>query len=72
VRRRLEQLDRVAVGISQLDLFAGLLRGPHPQGRPAEPIERPNRFQLTLNLRTARDQLRVPTVALLRADETVQ
>jgi putative ABC transport system substrate-binding protein len=52
------------------DVMASLLRG----GRPAHtPIERPSRFELTVNLRTAKALgLTIPPSLLLRADQTIE
>jgi putative tryptophan/tyrosine transport system substrate-binding protein len=67
----------LAYGPNLLDMYrqTGLMGGKVLQGtKPAElPIERPARFELVLNLRTAKALgISVPTSVLLRADEVIE
>jgi putative ABC transport system substrate-binding protein len=67
----------MAYGTSLIDLFgqAGVLVGKVLDGaKPADlPVERPSRFQLVVNLKTAKALgLTMPTSLLLRADEVIE
>ena len=67
----------LAYGPNLLDLYrqAGTMVGKVLKGaRPADlPIERPDRFQLVLNLQAARALgIAMPTSILLRADEVIE
>jgi putative tryptophan/tyrosine transport system substrate-binding protein len=67
----------LAYGPNLLDLYrqAGLMVGKVLQGtKPAElPIERPAKFELVLNLRTAKAlAISIATSVLLRADEVIE
>jgi putative ABC transport system substrate-binding protein len=67
----------LAYGVNLLDMYrqTGVIVGKVLQGRkPAElPIERPAKFELVLNLRTAKVLgLEIPTSILLRADEVIE
>jgi putative ABC transport system substrate-binding protein len=67
----------LAYGVNLLDMWrqTGIIAAKVLQGRkPAElPIERPARFELLLNLRTAKALgLELPTSILLRADEVIE
>jgi putative tryptophan/tyrosine transport system substrate-binding protein len=67
----------LAYGPNLLDLYrqVGFMGGKVLQGtKPAElPIERPAKFELVLNLRTAKALgISIPTSVLLRADEVIE
>jgi putative tryptophan/tyrosine transport system substrate-binding protein len=67
----------LAYGVNLLDMYrqTGVMVGKVLQGRnPAElPIERPTKFELVLNLRTAKLLgMEIPTSVLLRADEVIE
>jgi ABC-type uncharacterized transport system substrate-binding protein len=67
----------LAYGVNLLDMYrqTGVMVGKVLQGRkPAElPIERPTKFELVLNLRSAkRLGMEIPTSILLRADEVIE
>jgi putative ABC transport system substrate-binding protein len=67
----------LAYGPNLLDMYrqTGFMGGKILQGaKPAElPIERPTRFELVLNLRTAKTLgISIPTSILLRADEVIE
>jgi putative ABC transport system substrate-binding protein len=67
----------LAYGVNLLDMYrqTGVMVGKVLKGvKPAElPIERPTKFELVLNLRTAkRLGMDVPTAVLLRADEVIE
>jgi putative ABC transport system substrate-binding protein len=67
----------MAYGTNLIDLFyqAGVLVGKVLDGTKPEdlPVERPTRFQLVVNLRTAKAiGLTIPTSLLLRADEIIE
>jgi putative ABC transport system substrate-binding protein len=67
----------LAYGPNLLDLYRqiGLMAGKVLQGaKPGElPIERPTKFELVLNLRTAKTLgISIPTSILLRADEVIE
>jgi putative ABC transport system substrate-binding protein len=67
----------LAYGVNLLDLYrqTGVIVGKVLKGtKPSElPIERPTKFELVLNLRTAkRLGMDVPTGVLLRADEVIE
>jgi putative ABC transport system substrate-binding protein len=67
----------LAYGVNLLDMYrqAGVIVGKVLKGaNPSElPIERPTKFELVLNLRTAkRLGIEVPTGVLLRADEVIE
>jgi putative tryptophan/tyrosine transport system substrate-binding protein len=67
----------LAYGPNLLDMYrqTGLMAGKVLQGaKPAEmPIERPTKFELVLNLRTAKTlAISIPTSILLRADEVIE
>ena len=67
----------LAYGVNLLDMYrqTGIIVGKVLNGaKPSElPIERPTKFELVLNLRTARLLgIDVPTGVLLRADEVIE
>jgi putative ABC transport system substrate-binding protein len=67
----------LAYGPNLLDMYRqiGLIAGKVLQGaKPGElPIERPTKFELVLNLRTAKTLgISIPTSILLRADEVIE
>ena len=67
----------LAYGTNLIDLYvqAGALVGKVLDGaRPEDvPIERPSRFQLVVNLKTAKAlNLEVPATLLARADEVIE
>jgi putative ABC transport system substrate-binding protein len=67
----------LAYGVNLLDMWrqTGVMVGKVLQGRkPAElPIERPTKFELVLNLRSAkRLGMEIPTSILLRADDVIE
>jgi putative ABC transport system substrate-binding protein len=67
----------LAYGVNLLDMYrqTGIIVGKVLQGRkPAElPIERPTKFELVLNMRTAKLLgMEIPTSVLLRADEVIE
>jgi putative ABC transport system substrate-binding protein len=67
----------LAYGPNLLDMYrqVGFMAGKVLQGaKPAEmPIERPTKFELVVNLRTAKTlAIPIPTSILLRADEVIE
>ncbi len=67
----------LAYGPNLLDMYrqVGVMAGKVLQGTsPAElPIERPTKFELVVNLRTAQAMsVTIPTSVLLRADEVIE
>jgi putative tryptophan/tyrosine transport system substrate-binding protein len=67
----------MAYGTSLIDLFhqGGVLVGKVLDGTKPEdlPVERPTRFQLVINLRTAKALgLTIPPLLLARADEAIE
>ena len=67
----------MAYGTSLIDLFyqGGVLVGKVLDGTKPEdlPVERPTRFQLVVNLRTAKALgLTIPPLLLARADEVIE
>jgi putative tryptophan/tyrosine transport system substrate-binding protein len=67
----------MAYGTNLIDLFfqSGVLVGKVLDGAKLQdlPVERPNRFQLVINLKTAKTLgLAIPTSLLLRADQIIE
>ncbi len=67
----------MAYGANLLDAFrqtGGMVAKVLKGAKPAElPVERPTKFELIVNLRTAKALgLKVPTSLLLRADEVIE